>query len=347
MNFNALFTTAYRWLAIKFLAVIFTIAFCYAFLVAFFALSDSWAVPIVLSPSQERVLAFQPQIATLQATQNKQKIELATAQATVTELTVQVQHQAQLLSRMDKAIDVESAQLAGTGVAINKMLTDKRSDIAATTLATAAVQQLLKQVDTELASNLITADQAAQRRISLQSALNASTDAKAQAIQLTEQARQFQSGASTLKGGSSSLTAMITVKQAADLRALKAQTEIQLATATATIEALTQSIAETTRVLNVAKSSPYYRALRESVSVAFVPYENNNMEVGEPVYDCFLKILFCRKVGTVTTLYEAEEYARHPLFKTDLKGRFIGVEFTDAEAAKSQVVFIGGKPLFL
>jgi hypothetical protein len=348
IDVNKIVSTAYRWIAIKFLVGIFAIAFCYAFLVSFFVLSDSWVAPILLSPSQERVLAFQPQIAALQAALNKQKIELVTAKATVTALSTQTEQIDLLMRRIDGAMSTEASQLAATSKAINQMLVDKRADIKDTEQSIADAQRLLKQVDAELASKLITSDQAAQRRVALQSALNAATDAKAQAITLTEQSRQMQAGSNTLRGGASSLVAITSVKQAIDLRALQAQSQIQLVTATATIEALEQSITENERVMEVAKTSPYFRALREPVPVAFVPYENaNSVKVGMPVYDCYLKVIACRKVGEVVRLYDAEEYARHPLFKTDLKGRLTEIKFENPDSAQSQVLFVGGKPLFL
>lgn len=348
MNLNKIFNTAYRWIAVVFLTLVFVIAFCYAFLVGFYAINRTYVAPITLSPAQERVLSFQPQVATLEASLNKQRIELSTAQATVTALTTQTEQIRHLITRVDGAMSTEAAQLAATGKAIDKVLTDKVVDLKQTEKAIADAQALLKQIDAEVAAKLITADQAAQRRISLQAALNAATDARAQAIQLEQQSRQASATASTIRGGSSSLVGINAARQVVELRAMSAQLEIQLATATSTVEALTKSIAELERVLDVAKQSPYHRALREPVTVAFVPYDNlKNAKEGELVYDCYLQVIACRKVGVVKKLYEAEEYARHPLFKTDLKGKLIEIEFTKPEAAQSQVIFIGGKPLLL
>lgn len=347
-NLHKFFITAYRSTSFLALSSILSIAVGYLLLLIFFTLNSSWSAPLVLSPAQERVLSFQPQIATLEATLNKQKIELVTAKATVNTLGVQVSQMDHLLTRIDGAMSTESASLNATGKAIDRLLADKKVDIKQTDSSIRDAQTLLKQVDSELAAKLITSDQAASRRIALQSALNAATDAKSQALQLAEQSRQLQAGAHTLNGGATSIAAITAVKQAVDLRALQAQAQIQLVTATATSEALVLSIAENERVIAVAKTSPYYRALRESVPVAFVPYENlGHVKAGLPVYDCYLKVIACRKVGEVTKVYDAEEYARHPLFKTDMKGRLAEIKYTNIDSAQSQVVFIGGKPLFL
>ena len=348
MKTHTIFNFIYRYAAIAFLLGIFSIAAIYGTLVVFYAVNSSWSAPLTLSPTQDRVLSFQPQVAQLEANLNKQRIELTTAQATVKALAAQTEQINHLITRVDGAMSTEAAQLAATGKAIDRVLIDKVIDLKQTEKSIAEAQALLKQIDAEVAAKLITGDQAVQRRISLQAALNAATDARAQAIQLEQQSRQASATANTIRGGSTSLIGISAARQIVELRAMYAQLEIQLVTATSTVEALTKSIFELERVLDVAKQSPYHRALRESVTVAFVPYDNlKNVKEGEPVYDCYLQVIACRKVGTVTKLYDAEEYARHPLFKTDLKGRMVEIEFSKPEAALSQVVFIGGKPLFL
>jgi hypothetical protein len=346
--FHKPFIAAYRSASFVALSSILLIAVCYLFLLVFYTASTTWAAPITLSPSQERVLAFQPQVANLEATLLKQRVDLTTFEMKYVAEEEQLTQINRLLARFDDASRSEARELAKTGTAVDAVITDKKLDIAATTSSTAEARALLKQIDVELAAKLITIDQAATRRIALQSALNASTDARAAMTQLTETSRQLKAGSSTLSGGSASLSALAALQQTQQLRTLATTLEINIQTSKLSAAALKTTITDSERVLAVAKTSPYHAALRAPVSVLFVPYDNlKNAKLGEPVYDCYLQIIACRKVGVIETLYEAEEYARHPLFKTDLKGRFVGVKFDVPEAAKSQVVFVGGKPLFL
>jgi hypothetical protein len=348
VNLQRAYLLGYKTIGFGFLVSMVLGIAVYAFFLAFYSLSTSWAAPLTLSPAQEKVLAYQPQVANLRADLDKQRIELATAQATVIALSKQARHVYDLIARLNATIGYEAAQLDATSKAIDSALADKRLDIHQTERSTADVNKLLRYVDSELAAGLITSDQAAARRVGLQAALNAATDARAQAIQLQEQSRQLRAGAATLRGGSSSLVAIASVKQAIDLTALSTQIEIQLVAATETAKALVESIAAHERVLFVAQAAPQFEALSHPVTVLFMPYDNvKRAELGEPIFDCYLSVIACRQVGTIEKLYEAEEYARHPLFKTDLKGRLVGVKFTVPEAAKSQVVFVGGKPLFL
>jgi len=339
---------AYRLVAMGILLTIITGVVSYLGLLVFYSVSSSWAAPLTLSPAQEKVLSFQPQVAALEANLLKQKVDLATAESKYAVGVKQIESINALLRRIDGAQKTEAKALADTNQQIKQVLADKKLDIAATNRSITEIQAMLKTVDAEQAAGLITKDQASSRRITLQAALNAATDAKGQIIGLQEQARAAREGSATLGGGSSSLLALQSLQEALQLRTIAAQLQVDTETARLTIEQLKASIPESERVLAVAKTSPYHLALRQPVDVLFVPYDNiKRIKVGDPVYDCYAQVIVCHQVGNVEKLYEAEEYARHPLFKTDLKGRFVSVKFTVPEAARSQVVFVGGKPLFL
>jgi hypothetical protein len=340
--------TLYRTIAFSALALVLLGIFSYITLVLFYFFSNSWAAPLQLSPSQERVLAFQPQIANLEALLLKQRVELTTAEMK----TIAEEEQLVQLYSLEEKIRVarrsETRELRTTTSAINSVIDQKRSNILETQKLILQTQKMLQQVQEELDAKLITSDQAAQRQIALQTAINSATDAKTQLLQLDTQSQQLKSVLNTFTGGSASLAGLQPAQQLQQLSAMISQLDIEIATAKLTVTALKTTVSDGERVLAVAKSSPYYAALRSPISVLFVPYDNiNNILAGQLVYDCYLQIILCHKVGTISAVYDAEEYARHPLFKTDLKGKFVGVLFEDIKAVQSQVVFINRKPLFL
>ena len=341
--------TTYRTAAIAMLLIIVTGVLSYLFLLAFYTLSRSWSAPITLSPAQERVLSFQPQIATLETNLLKQKVDLHTAEdkyfnGIKSQLDIR-----KFLIRLEQAQKAEAGALANNSGALNTVIREKSSDVIATEKSIKGIKEMMKAVTDELAVGLITKDQAQSRTLLLQTALNSMTDAKAQIVVLQEQSRIAAQGSITLKGtNSTSLQALQSIQELVQLRTVLAQLEVDTETARLTIDQLKASVIDGERVLTVAKSSPYFLALRAPVTVLFVPYDNlKNAKVGEPVYDCFLQVIFCSKVATITKVYDAEEYARHPLFKTDIKGRFAEATFTNKDAAKSNVLFIGGKPLLI
>ena len=80
---------------------------------------------------------------------------------------------------------------------------------------------------------------------------------------------------------------------------------------------------------------------------AFVPYDNqSNVSIGTAVYDCFLNMVVCRKVGAVKQIFAGEEHATHPIFRTDIRGFLIQMQLDHSESAKSKTVFLNRKPLF-
>ncbi len=79
---------------------------------------------------------------------------------------------------------------------------------------------------------------------------------------------------------------------------------------------------------------------------AFVPYDNRaNAVGGSAVYDCYLNMILCRKVGTVKQIFPGEEQAIHPIFKPQIRGFLIQMNLDHAESAKSKTVFLGRKPV--
>ncbi len=103
------------------------------------------------------------------------------------------------------------------------------------------------------------------------------------------------------------------------------------------------------QALASAKQTPYYLTVSgdNTVYFAFVAYDNQrNVAAGTAVYDCFLNMVLCKKVGTVKQVFADEEHAIHPIFRTDIRGFLIQMQLNHPESAKSKTVFLNRKPLF-
>lgn len=350
MNFKRFQTTivsTYRITMAGILLVIVIGVLSYLFLMGFYAVNRNWSAPIVLSPTQEKVLAYQPQVSALEAELLKNRVDLATATEKYRVINEQIADTRKLIERFDAAAHSESHALALSESDIRSVLSRKRIDAAQTEKAASDVKPMLASVDSDLTAGLITKDEAMSRRLNIQSAINAITDTHISEITLQEQARTAAAASRTLGGGeASSLSALQSLTNEAQLRMTLAQATVDAETARQSVGQLRATVANAERVLNVAKRSPYYLALTRSVPVVFVDYDNLvNATPGAPVFDCYLQVVVCRRVGSIEQVYEAEEYARQPLFKTDIKGRFARVNFSVKVAEQSPVVFIGHKPL--
>lgn len=348
MNLNTILSALYRTMAVTFLSSIFSVAAIYAFLIVFFILSSSWGTPLILSPSQTKVLSFQPQVATLSLNLNKQKAELITALQTKQSILEQLIQIDTIAIKIEDTMLIEKNRTDSTVVNLNKLIADKRKNIRQTDNVLQSTKILLEQLESELKVGLITSDQAAQRRITLQAANNSLTDLNISATQLETQAIQLKDYAATLSGSNKTLLGLAPLKQLMELNALKTELKLQLNIGERNLDIINKSMASDNRILQTAMDSPYYRALWAPTPVLFIPYNNIKYAVeNAPVYDCFLQVIFCKKVGIIEKLFDAEEYAKHPLFKTDLKGRLAAVTFSDKQAANSSVLFIGSKPLLI
>jgi len=253
-----------------------------------------------------------------------------------------------LLARTESAQKVAIANLTRVSSSLNKLATEKSADIADTERAHQQLKAMMATTDAELNAGLISKEDAASRKITLQTSANSLTDSKIAGVQVRVNASQSGAIASTLKGAAVDLETMTTLGQTQQMVFSRMRLETELSAAEANIGVLQSSIKDTERVLEVAMQSPYFKALTQRVSVAFVPYENNDRaKVGEPVFSCVLQVLFCAEVGHVTATYVAEEYAKHPLFRYDMKGRLVEVKFNEDEASTTRVVFFGRKPLIL
>src|SRR6516162_5385770 len=95
--------TGYRLLMTGGLLLIVAGVLSYLFLMAFYAVDRNWAAPLVLSPTQEKVLAYQPQVAAMEAALLKDRVDLATAEQKYAAITAQTETVKRLIGEFDSA----------------------------------------------------------------------------------------------------------------------------------------------------------------------------------------------------------------------------------------------------
>jgi hypothetical protein len=139
------------------------------------------------------------------------------------------------------------------------------------------------------------------------------------------------------------------LEKQAELRSEIAQLDITFSVAEKQLLEDNRQIDRLHDAINTAKQSPYYLNAtgNKRLYFAFVPYDNQaDAKVGAPIYDCYLNMVLCRKVGTVKQIFLGEQVISHPIFKTQVRGLTILMDLSHPESAKSQTVFLGRKPLF-
>ena len=330
----------YRVFAIFALYAVLLGVLSYGFVMGFYAINTSWAAPVILSPSDDKSLDFTQKLVTSKQTLEDLNLDIKRLQSGVAEMN---QHRASLLAlepELQSAIAREKNHNRTTGPQLSQLDQQKQADNAKTQAVMAQVQELETNIDKDLAAGLITKSDAATQRVALNQARTSFTDSKISQVLLTD---------SVLEKNTTNTKSLDVLDKETELRSEIAQLDIALNIAEKQIHEESQQVDRLKKALATAKQTPYYLSVSggNKVYFAFVPYDNQgSVTIGAPVYDCYLNMVACRKVGTVKQIFSGEEHAVHPIFRSDMRGFLIQLDLNHPESAKSKTVFLNRKPLF-
>jgi hypothetical protein len=88
----------------------------------------------------------------------------------------------------------------------------------------------------------------------------------------------------------------------------------------------------------------------DKATVAFVPYAGlSGAKKGTTLYACSIGMVWCHKVGEILEVLPGEVQFKHPHKDKELRGQMVEMKLDadDAGAAEDDVLFVGGKPLFI
>ena len=331
--------TLYRVFAIAVLYLVLFGILTYAFVMGFYAVSNSWAAPVILSASDEKSLDFREKLVTSQQTIEDLKVDTQKLDTGLVEMT---KHRVALLSlepQLQAAIARERSHNLATGPQLATLDQQKQADNQKTQKVLSQLKEVESNINKDLAAGLITKGDAATQLSALNQAQGNYTDSKIAEVLLTDNVLD------KTTNGTNSLDVL--VKQA-ELRSEVAQLDIAISVAQKQLHEESRQIDRLRQAITTAKQSPYYLNASggQTLYFAFVPYSNQASAVaGKPIYDCYLNMLLCRKVGAVKQVFVGEETATHPIFKTQIRGFLIQMDLDHPDSAKSQTVFLGRKPL--
>jgi hypothetical protein len=332
--------TVYRIFAIATLYLVLLGVLAYAFVMGFYALNTSWAAPVILSPVDDKSLDFTEKLVTSRQTLEGLNVDKKRLEEGVAEM---YKHKTALLAlepELQAAIIREKKHNQATGPQLLELDKQKQSDIQKTQSVIAQVKEVEATIDKDLAAGLITKGDAATQRAALNQAQSSYTDSKIGEVLLTD---------SILEKTTTDTKSLDVLDKQAELISEIAQLDIAIGVAQKQLHEEDQQIDRLRQALATAKQTPYYLTASgdNTVYFAFVPYDNrNNVSTGTSVYDCYLNMIACKKVGTVRQIFGGEEHAIHPIFRTDMRGFLIQLQLDHPESAKSKTVFLNRKPLF-
>ena len=333
--------TLYRVVAIVALYVVLFGVLAYAFVMGFYAINTSWAAPVILSPSDDKSLDFTEKIVTSKQTLEDLNIDKKRLESSIAEMTKHRTALVNLEPELDAAIARETKHNRATGPQLMQLDGQKQADNLKTQDVMAQVKLVETAIDKDLAAGLITKTDAAAQRAALNQAQTSFTDSRINELLLTD---------NILDKTTNNTKSLDVLDKQAELKSEIAQLDIAINVAQTQVHEESQQIDRLRTAIATAKQTPYYPLVSggNPVHFAFVPYDNEqSVRVGSPVYDCYLNMVACRRVGTVKQIFSGEEHAIHPIFRTDVRGFLVQMDLEHPASAKSKTVFLNRKPLFL
>lgn len=345
-----LIVNAYRLLGFAILTIIVVVLVGYIASSAFYYLSTRWIVPVAVSPTDEKVVALQAQLAAQETARDRIADELGQAERAI---VAQQAFQAEFARAIRG--DLEGRQLALERIrALATSASRTRAAIKRQNAAYASASQ--RRMAQEYAAGLI--DRTAMLSGKYQLAQISSSN-----LSLAERQAEFETRAAELEAQTRSLDAILTAAQSAqpaqgggpalsyEVLRIKQEYEasrLDLAKATETRDTLKAALARQGKIVAALRQSAYLRAVRDHAQVAFVPYGNlSRAEKGAPLYACKLGMLFCYHVGEVLEVLPGEVQFKHPQRDRMLRGQVIVMKLDADEqgAAADDVLFVGGRPV--
>lgn len=340
-----LIVNAYRMLGFGILTIIVVVLIGYIASTAFYYFSNSWIVPMAVSPTDEKVVSLQAQLAEQQNTRDRLTDELQQAErAILAQQTFQAEFAKAIRSDLEgRKLALERVQELATAAAQTRAAIKSQNAAYAN-----ASRQRMAQ---EYAAGLI--DRTAMLSGKYQLAQISSSN-----LSLAERQAEFETRAAELEAQTRSLDAILTDAQGSGGPALSYEvlrikreldaSRLDLAKAVEARNTLKAALGRQDKIVAALEQSAYLRAVREKASVAFVPYGNlSRVEKGTSLYACKLGMVFCYHVGEVLEVLPGEVQFKHPKRDHNLRGQMVVLKLDeeDADAASDDVLFAGGRPI--
>jgi len=340
-----LIVSAYRLLGFSILTIIVVVLVGYITQTTFFYVSSSWTVPMSVTPSDERVVSLQAQLAEQQNARDKIADELTQAERTI---AAQQMFQAEF-GRAIKS-DLEGRKLAlGRIRDLAAAAASTRASIRNANNAYAGASRT--RMAEEFAAGLI--DRSAMLSGKFQLAQISTSN-----LTLAERQAEFETRAQDLEAQARSLDAILanastTGDTALSYDVLKIKQEyeasrLDLARSVEQRETLKAGIARQDKIVAALQQSAYLRAIHDHATIVSVPYGNlSRVAKGAPLYGCRLGMILCHHVGEVLEVLPGEVQFKHPHRDKGLRGQMVEVKLDaeDPEAAAEDVLFVGGRPV--
>lgn len=333
------FIWSYRLSAIFILYGVLLLFFGYLFLLGFYAVNSSWVAPLIISPADDKSLDLTVKMVQTTTAAQTLELDVKKLQASLPEF---IHHRSALLSlepQIVAALIREHDHNTITGDELAQLNAQKNLDNGKTDKMMSQIHQVEQEVARDLKAGMITKGEAAMQLTALNQAETTFTDSRITEVTMKDQ---------ILQKSTTSTLLLDTLNRQAELISEVSQLDVTISAANRQIETEREQIKAMYSAVEIAKQTPYYLAMTRgrSVNFAFIPYSNKTAaKLDSPVYDCYLNMVVCRRVGKIVKLFSEEEHAVHPLFRTDMRGFLVQIELSNPRSAESETMMLNHKPL--
>lgn len=341
----------------------------------FFMLNHSWIVPVILSPNQDRVVTTNVNFIEQIYQTDKLRTEKAATEAELAHIRHAMALHEQFQANFAKALAVEERQK----LAKLRRLSGLSKELDAATRAIEASNRGVrditkKQLADQYSARLIAQDELikGQHIVNQMATLDLSQREKREEIQdriremdsdvraqaeLNEVLGDGQPGVGTATAGKGigtkertvfSIDVLMREQQYLQSEIARSELASRVAPLELQLDKIGSLLAEHEKMLAALRNSPYVRASKEPVTIAFVSYDNlPEVQMGSSVFGCELGFVLCRKTGTVTKILDGEVTSRHPITNRDLRGVMVEIQLADARWAEKPALMLNHAPLLL
>jgi hypothetical protein len=360
---NGLVVSAYKAMGFVVLTVLLLGLASFILLSSFFYANRTWVAPIVISQTDERVLAVTAQLAQQMTLRDKLNAERAELEARMVEADRNILS-TELYGQEFRA--VADAELAARRAELRQIET-LRADFSARRAGIARSNREFSRVSKSRAEELLAArlvdsdtyasvghqlSQVAKDEISL-AQTQVQIDSRITILNRDIEALQGVVrglGASPGSGHSGNVSYDV-LKMKEDYTQKSAQQAKAHSDRDVIAQALAvnaNSMARYDKLIATTRESPFLQATNENVFVAFVPYDNlDKVGKGVSLYGCHMGVALCRRVGEVVELMAGEVSGQQPMSRQSERGLLVRINLDTPSWAKERVLFVGRAPLFM
>jgi hypothetical protein len=335
--------TAYRLLGFAILTIIVVVLIGYITTTAFFYWSDSWIVPMALSPTDEKVVSLQAQLGERQNQRDQTAAALDQAEHAI---ALQQAFQTEFAKAIKSDLDGRKAALERmhelATAAASTRASIRRSNSAYASASQARMAQEWKAGLIDRQAMLSGKFQLAQISTSNLTLVERQAEYEARAADLEAQTRSLEALLANQSSGEALSYDVLKIKQ--EYESSRFETEKAISNR----DTLKIALEREDKLLHSLEQSSYLRAMADHAQVAFVPYGNlKEIAKGTSLYACKLGMIVCHKVGTVLDVLPGEVQFKHPHRDKQLRGQMVELNLEDGAAATDDVLFVGGRPLLI